>query len=94
MKINFKGKRNYQLTSDGKQYTLSEKVKVKTGKKAGTYSYSPIGFYSKLEHVFERVMHLEISDSDAHSFAELFAAIRDTREMISTVLSENSKPSN
>lgn len=95
MEITFKGKKKtYQLTSDGNQYVLSEKYKAKEGKKAGQYVYSPIGFFAKVENVLEKVLHLEISDSDAHSFAELFAVIADTKELISTLVSENTEPPN
>lgn len=93
MEITFKGKKKtYRLTHDGSQFTLSEKVKATTGKMKGQYVYSNSRYYSQIEHVLEKVLHLEISDSDAHSFAELFAAITEAKTMISTLVSENTEP--
>jgi hypothetical protein len=93
MKLRFKGKkRQYELTGDDNQFVLSELTKARTGKKKGEISASPIGYYSQLEHVLNKIVHLEIVDSGSKTFEELLRAITDTKEYISTLLSENHKP--
>lgn len=92
MEITFNGNnKTYVLTCSDRQYVLSERIIVKTGENKGKYAYSPIGFYSRIETVLERVLHMEIADSDAHSFAELFAIIRDTKDYLATLISEKTE---
>lgn len=93
MEINFKGKKKkYRLSSDEKQFCLYEVVTAKSGKNKGETTYSPIGYYADLEQVFKKCLHLEINDSDAITFNDLFQAISDTKTWIDTLVSENSKP--
>jgi hypothetical protein len=88
MEILFKGKKKtYRFTNDGTQYALYEVTKTKKGD-----SFSPIGYYSKMESALEKVMMLEISESDATTFQGLLAAIREARQFINTLVSENTKP--
>ena len=92
MEITFNGnKKTYVLSCTDRQYLLAERIKIKTGKNKGNYAYSPIGLYSQIEAVLERVLHMEIADSDAHSFAELFAIIRDTKDYLATLVSEKTE---
>lgn len=92
MKINFKGKRRqYQLAQDERQFILYEVTKPKTGKKKGAEIYTGISYSCSLEHILNKVLHLEILDRDSHSFAELFAAIREAKEFIGTLVLENSE---
>lgn len=93
MEIVFKGNnKTYRLSCTDRQYLLAERIKIKTGKNKGNYAYSPVGFYSQIESVLERVLHMEIADSDAHSFAELFAIIRDTKEYLAKLVLEETEP--
>lgn len=92
MDINFKGKKkNYNLSSDDKQFTLSEVVKAKTGKNKGEFQYRPIAHYGTLEQVFKRLLQLEINEKDIKTFEGLFQAIIDTKQWISTLVSEKSE---
>ena len=94
MEINFRGKkRKYRLTSDGSQLILSESRKAKTGKSAGQIMYYPVGYFCKIEDTLQKVLNLEISDSDATTFPELLSAIRETRDMIDRVVSDNATTS-
>jgi hypothetical protein len=90
MKIKFKGKkRYYQLVGDDKQFILNEITIPKTGKRKGEEVFSPLGYYSNLENVLNKIVHLEIIDSEANSFPALLWAITDTKEYISTLVSES-----
>ena len=91
MKIRFEGKRrNYELVGDDKQFILNVITKVvKTGKRQVEEVFSPLGYYSNLENVLNKIVHLEIIDSGANSFPALLQAITDTKEYISTLVSES-----
>jgi hypothetical protein len=88
MEINFKGKKKkYRFTTDGSQYSLYEVTKGKKGD-----NLSAIGHYAKIENAMERLLLLEIAESDADTFKGLLDAIKETREWINTLVSENTKP--
>jgi hypothetical protein len=90
MKIRFNGKRrNYELVGNDKLFILNEIAIPKTGKRKGEEVFSPLGYYSKLENVLNKIVHLEIIDSEANSFPALLRAITDTKEYISTLVSES-----
>ena len=92
MEITFKGNnKTYRLSCTDRQYVLSERIVIQTGENKGKYAYSPVGVYSRIETVFDRVLHIEIADSDAHAFAELFAIIRDTKDYLITLVSEKTE---
>ncbi len=92
MKIKFKGKkRQYELTSDERQFILSEIIKAKTGKNKGEYVIKTIGYFSSLESILNKINYLEIVDSNATSFEELLKAVRDTKKYIGSLLSEKIK---
>ena len=93
MEINFKGrKKHYRLTQDDRQFMLAERVKAISGKKEGQYNYNPIGYYTGFEKVLERILLLEISDSDAQGFKEVLDAISEARTFIGVLVSEHLKP--
>ena len=90
MKIKFKGKkRQYELTGDDKQFILAETVKAKIGQRKGQTIVSPIGYFANLDHVLNKIVHLELIDSDSETFADLLQAITDTRNYIRALVSEN-----
>ena len=92
MEINFKGKkRSYNLSTSDKQYTLSEIVVAKDGKNKGDKIFSPIGYFSQIENAINRVVHLEIHDSDVDNFNALLTAITDIKKWIGVLVSENFK---
>ena len=92
MEINFKGrKRQYQLSQDERQFILYEVTQGQSGKHKGENLFSPLGFYTKLEILLERVLHLEILDADVKSFKELFKAISEAKAFIGALVLDQIK---
>ena len=90
MEINFKGKkRKYQFSTSDRQFVLSEVNKVKDGKTKGELAFSPIGYFSTIEEAINRTVHIEIHDSEAKSFKELFKVIKDLKAWIATIVSKS-----
>jgi hypothetical protein len=88
MEINFKGKKKkYRFTTDGRQYSLYEVTKGKKGELLST-----IGHYAAIENAMKRLFLLEVAESDAKTFKELFDAIKAAKAWINTLVSENTKP--
>lgn len=79
MDISFNGNNQYRLTHDGEQYVLYKKRRKKV---------NVVGSYRKLESVLDAALFCEIADSDAHSFANVYAAIEDAKEFIRGVASK------
>jgi hypothetical protein len=92
MEINFKGrKRKYQLSQDERQYILYEVNTALSGKHEGEQLFNPLGYYSKIENMLEKVLNLEILDADAKSFKELFKAISEAKTFIGALVSDKIK---
>ena len=92
MELNFKGnKKHYRLTQDDRQFMLAERIKAMSGKLEGSYAYVPIGYYSKFENVLERILLLEISDSDAKSFKGILDAILEAKNFIKVLVLDYAK---
>ena len=82
MDISFKSKTNqYRLTYDGDEYLLYKR-------EIGPNSFFVQDVFYKFESVLDWALQLELEDSDAHSFAEVYALLEDVKEMISTVASK------
>ena len=95
MNITFKGKKKtYNLSSDERQFVLSEVMAIQTGKNKGDETYRPLGCYCQIEHVFKRLLHLEINDSLAETFEQLLKAITETKAWIDALVLEKTEPPN
>lgn len=93
MNITFKGKKKtYNLSSDERQFVLSEVMAIQTGKNKGEETYRPLGCYCQIEHVFKRLLHLEINDSLAETFGQLLKAITETKAWIDALVLEKPEP--
>ena len=93
MNITFKGKKKtYNLSSDERQLILSEVMVIQTGKNKGDETYRPLGCYCQIEHVFKRLLHLEINDSLVETFEQLLQAITETNAWIDALLLEKPGP--
>lgn len=93
MNITFKGKKKtYNLSSDERQLILSEVMLIQTGKNKGDETYRPLGCYCQIEHVFKRLLHLEINDSLVETFEQLLKAITETKAWIDALVLEKPEP--
>lgn len=82
MDISFDGKNNYyRLWHNGVNYVLYMKRKWEK-------AFNVVGVHSKLESVLEQALRWEISESDSHSFADVYAAIEDAKQFVKRVVSE------
>ncbi len=93
MNITFKGKKKtYNLSSDERQFVLSEVMVIQTGKNKGDETYRPLGCYCQIEHVFKRLLPLEINDSLVETFEQLLKAITETKAWIDALVLEKPEP--
>ncbi|WP_078440182.1 MULTISPECIES: hypothetical protein [Bacillaceae] len=84
MKVQIEG--NLYLESDETQYYLKE-YSGKFDKKSGAPLYKILGYYSKPEQAFQKILNILIASSDAETLEQLVKDIKQTREYIKTTLS-------
>jgi hypothetical protein len=78
MEIMVNGKRRkYRITSDPRQFILSEqKERGEESKNPGEIFFEDIGYFAKLNSLFERMMLLELNDSDATTLERLLHDVK------------------
>jgi len=82
MDIHFNSENNeYHLKREDGEYVLRK------GKVNGE-RFKVVGRYKRLESVLDQALWLEMEDSTAHSFADVYAAIEEAKEFIRGVASK------
>lgn len=72
----------YQLSADKYSFTLCELVESKGEKSKGELVERNHTHHPKLEMVFERLNHLELSKSDAQTLQDIEKVFRATRHLV------------
>lgn len=79
---------DYRLATDQFNYILQKRsvVKDENSKNYGNEAWSSIGWYGRLEHMANKLIELEIKQSDADQLHELITVVLDVeRKIVSTL---------
>jgi len=76
---------NYILTSDKRNYIVTELKKVATGERKGEIDERTYGYYSSLNDAFIGFVDLTIRTSDSKSWTEVKAILVDIRRIFEEI---------
>jgi len=83
---------DYKLVTDSLNYILQKRnvVKNKDSENYGNETWSSIGWYGKLEHLVNKLIELEIKQSDVDQLHELITVVLDVEKRIVDILEKHS----
>ncbi len=74
--------KKYKIESDALNVTLFRQTVVKKGSKAGKVNWTPIGYYSRIQHALKGLVDLEVKETELKDLKTVVAKQEELYKLI------------